>query len=122
MKYYIDYNKANGKILGFLSENNKAQCKGILKEVDIETYNKGKGKNKIIIDNDSISFENFDFRTQDEIKKAEILIKLQESQKYLDDTDFKMLVDYFSTLEESKKQELISKRAEARDYIRANEQ
>lgn len=57
-------------------------------------------------------------KTEQEI----INIKIQEAQTYLDDTDFKMLVDYFSTLEETKKQELITKRAEARDYIRANEQ
>lgn len=56
-------------------------------------------------------------KTEEELTQ----IKVYDAKEYLSTTDFKMTVDYFSTLEEAKKQELLTKRAEAREYIRANE-
>jgi hypothetical protein len=58
----------------------------------------------------------------DEEIQAEITANLvQEAKNYLASTDYKMTVDYFATLSEVEQNELILKRAEARDFIRANE-
>lgn len=52
----------------------------------------------------------------DEVLKNKNLVK--EMKDYLNKTDFKMTVDYFDTLTEDKKKELIEKRAQARQLIR----
>lgn len=58
--------------------------------------------------------------TEEEIQ-AEIIANLvQEAKNYLASTDYKMTVDYFSTLSEVEQNELIAKRAEAREFIRGN--
>ena len=52
---------------------------------------------------------------------AEILeAKVNEALVYLSSTDYKMTVDYFATLSKEIQDELILKRAEAREFIRAN--
>ena len=51
----------------------------------------------------------------------ELAKQVQEKKKYLAETDFKMTVDYFATLIEEEQVELTSLRAEAREFIRANE-
>lgn len=45
---------------------------------------------------------------------------IAEAKNYLASTDYKMTVDYFATLTEIEQNELILKRAEAREFIRAN--
>lgn len=47
--------------------------------------------------------------------------KIAEAKAYLASTDFKMTVDYFATLTEAEQVELTRLRAEAREFIRANE-
>ena len=47
--------------------------------------------------------------------------KISEAKAYLANTDYKMTVDYFATLPEAEQQDLIAKRAEAREFIRLNE-
>lgn len=53
--------------------------------------------------------------------EQEIANKVQEYKAYLLATDYKMTVDYFATLSEEAQDEFTVKRAEAREYIRAND-
>lgn len=62
-----------------------------------------------------------DFRTDEEIEKQELDKKISEAKAYLSSTDFKMTVDYFATLTDEEKAELTQLRAEAREFIRAND-
>ena len=61
-----------------------------------------------------------DFRTEEEIRKEEINTQIAEAKAYLSATDFYMTVDKYAELDEARKVELITKRAEAREFIRAN--
>ena len=64
--------------------------------------------------------KNFIAPTEEEIQ-AEITVNLvQEAKNYLANTDYKMTVDYFATLSKEIQDELIAKRAEAREFIRGN--
>lgn len=56
-------------------------------------------------------------KTEEQIMNSKIL----EAKAYLEATDFKMTVDYYSTLTEAEQLELTAKRKEAREYIRMNE-
>ena len=57
---------------------------------------------------------------QAEQQANELATKISEAKKYLSDTDFKMTVDYFSTLTKELQEELTRLRSEARQFIRAN--
>lgn len=59
--------------------------------------------------------------TQEELDKALVIQKVQEYKAYLLATDFKMTVDYYSTLTAEEQAELTEKRAEAREYVRIND-
>ena len=61
-----------------------------------------------------------DFRTDEEIRKEEINTQIAEAKAYLSSTDFYMTVDKYAELDETRKVELTTKRAEAREFIRAN--
>lgn len=64
--------------------------------------------------------KNFVAPTEDEIQ-AEITIHLvNEAKNYLAQTDYKMTVDYFATLDKVTQDELIAERQKAREFIRAN--
>ena len=56
---------------------------------------------------------------EDEYKNS-IEYKISEAKSYLLSTDYKMTVDYFGTLTQEIQNELILKRAESRDFIKAN--
>ena len=71
------------------------------------------GHNKV---NEDGTTELFDFRTEDEIIQQELDNKIAEAKAYLASTDFKVLPDYDKDVTEVK-----IKRAEAREFIRANE-
>ena len=58
-----------------------------------------------------------DFRTDEEIRKEEINIQIAEAKAYLSSTDFYMTVDKYAELDEARKVELTTKRAEARNLI-----
>ena len=58
--------------------------------------------------------------TPEELAEAERVQKLSEAYAYLSTTDYKMTVDYFGSLSKEIQDELVLKRAEAREYIRAN--
>ena len=62
-----------------------------------------------------------DFRTDEEIRKEEINTQITEAKAYLLSTDFYMTVDKYAELDEARKVELTTKRAEARELIRSNE-
>ena len=58
-----------------------------------------------------------DFRTDEEIRTAEINTQIAEANAYLTSTDFYMTVDKYAELNETRKVELTTKRAEAREVI-----
>lgn len=64
--------------------------------------------------------DSFIYPTDEEIAKEELKNKIAESKAYLSSTDYKMTVDYFATLSKEIQDELILKRNEAREFIRAN--
>ena len=65
--------------------------------------------------------ENKFVHPSDEEIAAEITANLvAEAKNYLASTDYKMTVDYFATLTEVEQNELTAKRAEAREFVRAN--
>jgi hypothetical protein len=64
--------------------------------------------------------DSFIYPTDEEIAKEELQHKINEAKVYLSSTDYKMTVDYFATLSKDIQDELILKRNEAREFIRAN--
>lgn len=64
--------------------------------------------------------EAYVYPTKEEIETEVVSIKVAEYKAYLASTDYKMTVDYFNTLTEVEQQDLIAKRAEAREYIRSH--
>lgn len=64
--------------------------------------------------------KNFIAPTEDEIQAEITLHLVNEAKNYLASTDYKMTVDYFATLTVDEQNELTTKRAEAREYVRAN--
>lgn len=64
--------------------------------------------------------DSFIYPTDEEIAKQELSYKVAEAKAYLISTDYKMTVDYFATLSKDIQDELILKRNEAREFIRAN--
>ena len=55
--------------------------------------------------------------TEEELQITSINIQIQEAKIYLADTDFYMTVDKYAELDEVRKVELTTKRAEAREVI-----
>jgi len=53
----------------------------------------------------------------DYLAQWEMQVKVLEYKRYLTDTDFYMLADKYATLEDTRKEELLAKRSEAREYI-----
>ena len=111
MKYIINYTK-QGKILGFAKGDS-----GLNIEVSNEIWVEGQSYNKIIIDGENISFDKIDWRTQEEIREEEISTQIAEAKAYLSSTDFYMTIDKYAELDEARKIELTTKRAEARLLI-----
>lgn len=114
MKYIINYTQ-EGKILGFAKGDT-----GLNIEVSNAIWFENQGMNKIIIDGENISFDKVNWRSSQEIEKQELQLKINEAKSYLQSTDYKMTVDYFATLSKDIQDELILKRNEAREFIRAN--
>lgn len=111
MKYIINYTE-EGKILGFAKGNTNLN-----KEVFNDVWFEAQSFNKIIIAGDNISFDKVDWRTDAEIRTAEINTQIAEAKEYLASTDFYMTVDKYAELDEARKVELTTKRAEARELI-----
>lgn len=64
--------------------------------------------------------DSFVYPNDEEIAKEQLEHKINEAKAYLLSTDYKMTVDYFATLSKEIQDELILKRNEAREFIRAN--
>lgn len=64
--------------------------------------------------------DSFIYPTDEEIAKEQLEHKINEAKAYLLSTDYKMTVDYFGSLSKEIQDELILKRNEAREFIRAN--
>ena len=113
MKYIINYTK-EGKILGFTKGDTDLNI-----EVSNAIWVEAQSFNKIIIDGKNISFEKVDWRTEEEIKTAELNTQVVEAKQYLVDTDHKFYGDYEPIANEDL--ELVrTKRSEARAFVRAN--
>ena len=61
--------------------------------------------------------DSFIYPTDEEIAKEEVINKIAEAKAYLASTDFYMTVDKYTELDEARKVELTTKRAEARELI-----
>ena len=61
--------------------------------------------------------DSFIYPTDEEIAKEELQHKIAEAKAYLLSTDFYMTVDKYTELDEARKVELTTKRAEARELI-----
>lgn len=134
MKYaHIDI---NGKILGWYSDDihttkilnvdnevvlDKSKIPTPNIEVSENDYLKIREEKLNAYDKVTETFIVKDFRTDEEIRKEEINIKIAGARAYLTSTDFYMTVDKYAELDEARKVELTTKRAEARELIRANE-
>ena len=61
---------------------------------------------------------NFVMPTEAELAQQAVDKKIAEAKAYLASTDFKMTVDYYSTMTPEQQEELTRKRAEARSFLR----
>jgi len=99
MKYYINKNK---EIFGFeLDGSQDHLIAKDMKEISIE------------------EIQAINQTKEDELKQT-LGYRINEAKLYLSLTDYKMTIDYFATLSKDIQDELILKRAESRDFIRAN--
>lgn len=109
----MERTKIKGETMNYFKNNNNE-----LFAYDDEQVKQGYGKDMI-----GISFEevqDIQKAKEDEYKNS-LEYKLSEAKTYLSSTDFKMTVDYFATFTPEKQEELTRLRAEAREFIRANE-
>ena len=111
MKYIINYNK-DGKILGFTKGDT-----GLNIEVSNHVWVEAQSFNKIIVDGDNISFDKVDWRTPEEIRTVEINTQIQEAKTYLASTAW--YVERLNDPSSGKAipEEVLAKRAEARELI-----
>ncbi len=117
MKYTINYNE-QGKILGF---TNKERANTLNIEVSNAIWFEAQSYNKIIIDGKNITFDKVDWRTDEEIAKQEIQVKINEAKQFLDKTDKKVLPDYEFKEGDNSLEWYTEERSKARAFIRANE-
>lgn len=115
MQYIINHNE-QGKILGFTKGSTDLNI-----EVSNAIWFEAQSFNKIIIDGDTISFDKFDWRTDEDIEKEELEAKINEAKIYLQSTDYKMTIDYFATMSSEQQEEVTRLRSEAREFVRNNE-
>ena len=115
MKYTINHN-TNGKILGFVN-----QSTGINTEVNNAQWIEAQKFNKIIVDEDNITFDKVDWRTDEEIAKAELQFKINEAKQFLDKSDKKVLPYYEFEDNDNSLEWYIEERSKARKFIRDNQ-
>ena len=61
---------------------------------------------------------NFKYPTEEELAQQELEAKIAEAKVYLASTDFKMTIDYYSTMTAEQQEELTTKRSEARAFLK----
>lgn len=115
MKYIINYTKED-KILGFIKADTNLNI-----EVSNQVWFDAQNYNKIIIDGENISFDKVDWRTQEEIAKEELRIKLVEAKLFLDRTDKKVMPYYEFESDDNSLEWYIEQRSIYRQFIRDNQ-
>lgn len=112
MKYIINYTEG-GKILGFCNGDTDLNI-----ELSNDVWFEAQSFNKIIVNGENISFDNVEWRTEEELNKEATDKKLAEAQAYLGSTDF--YYPRFLETGESVPEDVVLKRTEAREFIRLN--
>ena len=115
---YAHLEKVTNKLLGWYDDSIHPEIPTPNIEVSEEVWQEAININANCYENGEFIVK--DFRTDEEIRKEEINIQIAEAKAYLSSTDFYMTVDKYAELDEARKVELTTKRAEAREFIRAN--
>ena len=116
---YVHLEKNTNKILGWYDEEINPVIPKPNIEVTDEVWQEAININANCYEDGKFIVK--DFRTAEEIRTDEINTQIEETKAYLASTDFYMTVDKYAELDEARKVELTTKRAEAREFIRANE-
>ena len=95
----------------------------INKQQEIFAYNLDGSQDYLIDDKEPITIEEVQAinKAKEDTYKSTIEYKISEAKQYLEAADFKMTVDYFGAMTEQEQEEVIDKRAEAREFIIANQ-
>ena len=112
---YAHLEKDTNKILGWYSDDIHDIVPTPNIEVTEKVWQEALNINANCYENGKFIVE--DFRTAEEIRTAEINTQIAEFKTYLSSTDFYMTVDKYAELDEARKVELTTKRAEARLLI-----
>ena len=90
----------------------------INKQQEIFAYELDGSQDHLIDDKEPITMEEVQAinKAKEDAVKSTIEYKIEEAKAYLESTDFKVLPDY-----DKEPSEVIAKRAEAREFIRANQ-
>lgn len=115
---YTHLEKVTNKLLGWYDDSIHPEIPTPNIEVSEEVWQEAININANCYENGEFIVK--DFRTDEEIRKEEINTQIAEAKAYLLSTDFYMTVDKYAELDEARKVELTTKRAEAREFIRAN--
>ena len=112
---YAQLEENTNKLLGWYSDDIHSDIPTPNIEVTDEVWQEALNINANCYENGKFIVK--DFRTAQEIRTAEINTQVAESKAYLASTDFYMTVDKYAELDEARKIELTTKRAEARLLI-----
>ena len=112
---YVHIEKNSNKLLGWYSDEIHSEIPTPNIEVTDEVWQEALNINANCYENGKFIVK--DFRTDEEIRTAEINTQTAEAKAYLASTDFYMTVDKYAELDEARKVELTTKRAEARELI-----
>lgn len=105
----------NNKILGYYSKDIEPVIPEGCLEITDEVWQEALSINANCYEDGKFIVK--DFRTDEEIRTAEINTQIAEAKAYLASTDFYMTVDKYAELDEVRKVELTTKRAESRELI-----
>lgn len=112
---YAHLEKDTNKLLGWYDDNIHSKIPTPNIEVTDDVWQEAININANCYENGKFIVK--DFRTAQEIRTAEINSQIAESKAYLLSTDIYMTVDKYAELDEARKVELTTKRAEARLLI-----
>ena len=112
---YAHLEKSTNKILGWYSDDSHDIISTPNIEVSEKVWQEAININANCYEKGKFIVK--DFRTAEEIRKNEINTQIAEAKAYLSSTDFYMTIDKYAELDEARKIELTTKRAEARLLI-----
>lgn len=115
---YAHLEKGTNKILGWYDDSIHSEIPTLNVEVSDEVWQEAININANCYEDGKFIVK--DFRTDEEIVYQELQSKINEAKNYLAQTDYKMTVDYFATLDKVTQDELIAERQKAREFIRVN--